>query len=136
MRIAIITADFNKEITDAMEKAAVQYARKRGVETKTMRVPGAFDMPLAIKKALKDGSTNAVAALGAIIKGETKHDEAIGFALAKTIHELELQYNKPVGFGIIGPGATWKQAKARARDYGERAVEAAIELSKLRGKGK
>ncbi|MEM4255489.1 MAG: 6,7-dimethyl-8-ribityllumazine synthase [Candidatus Norongarragalinales archaeon] len=131
MRIAIITADFNEEITSEMEKAAVQYALKRGVKTKTVRVPGSFDMPLAIKKALKDKKTRAVAALGAIIKGETKHDEVIGFALAKTIHELELQYDKPVGFGIIGPGASWKQAKARAKDYGERAVEAAIALSKL-----
>lgn len=132
MNLAIIVGAFDESLTGEMEKSAVKTAKKNGwTVKKIIKVPGSFDIPLALKKMLKQRDIDAAAVLGAIVKGETKHDEVIGFALAKTIHELELQYNKPVGFGIIGPGVTWKQAKARAADYGERAVEAAIALSKL-----
>ncbi|MFH1056744.1 MAG: 6,7-dimethyl-8-ribityllumazine synthase [Candidatus Micrarchaeota archaeon] len=132
MNIAIVRSLFNEEITGKMERAAVASAKKNGAVVKTiLRVPGAFDMPLALDKALSKRSINAVAAIGAIIKGDTKHDEVIAFSLAKTIHELELKHKKPIGLGVTGPGISWEQAEERAEDYAERAVEAAIALWKL-----
>ena len=137
MRIAVVRSEFNWTITGKMEEAAKRRARKKGVEVnEVLRVPGAFDMPLALSKALKNKKTDAVVALGAIVKGGTKHDETIAFALAKTVHELELQYGKPVGFGVMGPGVSWAQAQARAKGYAERAVDAALALAAMQNEKK
>ena len=137
MRIAVVRSEFNWTITGKMEEAAKRRARKKGVEVnEVLRVPGAFDMPLALSKALKNKKTDAVVALGAIVKGGTKHDETIAFALAKTVHELELQYGKPVGFGVMGPGVSREQAQARAKGYAERAVDAALALAAMQNEKK
>lgn len=130
--IAIVRSFFNNPITSKMERAAVKCAKKNHAHVIVVHhVPGAFDMPLALKKALQNPRVDCVVALGAIIKGETKHDETISFSLSKTIHELELQYNKPIGFGVMGPGIDWEQAEERAEDYADRAVKAAVALFKL-----
>ena len=130
MKVAIVACEFNWEITGKMEKRALEYCKAKKIQTISVKVPGAFDAPLAIKRLLKDKSVNGVAVLGAIIKGDTKHDEIIGHALAKTIHDLTLEFGKPIGFGVIGHGATWSQAEKRAEDYAERAVDTVIALSK------
>ena len=60
-----------------------------------------------------------------MIKGETKHDEVIVFTVASKLSDLSLYFKKPIGFGIIGPDVTYDQAKERAKEYAERAVDAA-----------
>ncbi len=136
MKLAIVRSEFNSAITAKMEKAALKNAKKNGFdETLVLRVPGAFDMPLAIKKAMETPTVDAIAVVGAIIKGDTKHDEVIAFVLAKTIHEMELKYGKPIGLGIIGPGVTWDQADERAEEYAQRAVEAAKQLLQMQKRG-
>ncbi|MFH1779897.1 MAG: 6,7-dimethyl-8-ribityllumazine synthase [Candidatus Micrarchaeota archaeon] len=132
-RIGIITAEFNSFLTFKMEARAKKYAEENGcVVSHALRVPGSHDMPYAIQLLLKKSDVDAVVVLGAIIRGETKHDEVIGFALGKTIHELTLKYEKPIGFGVLGPGITTEQAEKRAEDYAERAVNAAVNLFKLK----
>ncbi|HIH20301.1 TPA: 6,7-dimethyl-8-ribityllumazine synthase [Candidatus Micrarchaeota archaeon] len=131
-QIAMVRSEFNQAITGKMQEAALKQAKKRGAAIREIiLVPGAFDMPLALRKALENKKTDAVVALGAIVKGGTKHDETIAFALAKTVHELELQYGKPIGFGVMGPGVSLAQAQARAKGYAERAVDAALTLTAL-----
>src|SRR3989338_4792321 len=131
-RIAIVRSEFNREITGKMEEAARRQAKAKGAEViGVIIVAGAFDMPLALRKALKNKKADCVVALGAIVKGGTKHDETIAFALAKTVHELELQYGKPIGFGVMGPGVSREKAQARAKGYAERAVDAALALAAM-----
>jgi len=79
----------------------------------------------------KDKKIDAVVALGAVIQGETDHDLIIVSNVAKKLMDLSLQYNKPLGFGIIGPRVTWQQAHARASKYSERAVKTAVDMLKL-----
>jgi 6,7-dimethyl-8-ribityllumazine synthase len=132
MKLAIVRSEFNSSITSKMERAALKNAKKNGFdETLVLKVPGAFDMPLALKKALENPTVDAAVALGAVVKGDTKHDEVIAFVLAKTIHEMQLKYGKPIGFGVIGPGVEWDQADERAEEYAKRAVEAARKLLRL-----
>ncbi len=132
MKLAIIRSEFNPSITLKMERQALKIAKKNGFnETLVYRVAGAYDLPLALKKALENPTVDAAVALGAIIKGDTKHDEVIAFALGKTVHEMQLKYGKPIGFGVIGPGVEWDQADERAEEYAKRAVEATRKLLRL-----
>ena len=68
-------------------------------------VPGAMEVPLAVDRLLADDEIEGVACLGIIEKGQTQHGLAMGQAVIKTILELQLVHEKPVGLGIIGPGA-------------------------------
>ncbi len=135
MNICIVTGEFNPEITSVMEQHAIKTSEKLGVNVvKSLKVPGCFDMPLIVKKLLGRGDVDAVIALGAIIKGGTKHDEIIGNAVAIKLADLSLSFNKPVTLGIIGPGATREQAELRAKEYAERALVAAVKLVEELGK--
>ena len=102
----------------------------------TCQVPGAFDMPLIVDTLLQKKDVDAVVTLGAIIKGQTKHDEVIAHSTAQALIQLSLKYQKPVSLGISGPGMQERHAYARIRPVSERAVEAVVkissELSKIR----
>ncbi len=132
MNIAIICAEFNPEITGAMKKEAKKKAKELGAKVSCVySVPGVFDIPFALKKALKRKDVDCAAVMGAAIKGQTDHDRLIIDVAAEKIASLSLEFEKPVGLGIIGPGATWEKAKKRAEEYGQRAVEAAVKMCKL-----
>ncbi len=112
-----------------MLEYALAAARKKGAEVKrVVQVPGVFDSPLAVKKLLSGKDVDAVVVIGAVVKGETMHDEVITNAASNAFVALSLQYGKPVALGVIGPGANWRQAKAREREYAERSVDAAIKM--------
>ncbi|MBI2208296.1 6,7-dimethyl-8-ribityllumazine synthase [Candidatus Woesearchaeota archaeon] len=132
MKIAIVVSDFNKEITSRMEKAAVKAAKSLGAEVaKKIHVPGSFEIPFAVKNILEKEKIDAIAALGAVIRGETHHDVIIVGTIAKKLVDISLKYKKPIGFGIIGPRVTWKQAESRAEEYAKRAVKAALEMARI-----
>ena len=97
--------------------------------THTCHVPGAYDMPIIVDALLQRKDVDAVVTLGAIIKGQTKHDEVISHAAAKTLTELSIKYQKPVSLGISGPGMQERHAYARIRPVAERAVEAVLKIS-------
>ena len=132
MKIALIVSDFNKEITSKMEKTAEKFARSLNAEiVKKIHVPGAFEIPFAAKNLLKNKKIDAVVTLGAVIQGDTQHDVVIVNSIVQKLLELSLQYNKPIGFGIIGPRVTRQQAEQRAVEYSKRAVKAALEMVKV-----
>lgn len=131
VRLAIVVSEFNYDITAMMLKKALSHARFLGATvTYVVKVPGSFDMPLAIKKLLKKADVDAVATVGAVIQGETKHDEVVAHQVARKIMDLSLEYEKPVALGIIGPGATRMQAMERIEEYARRSVEAAVKMAK------
>ncbi|MEX0763582.1 MAG: 6,7-dimethyl-8-ribityllumazine synthase [Nitrosopumilaceae archaeon] len=137
MNIAIVVSEFNQEITSKMLDAALQKAKSLNLNIKyTCKVPGVFDMPLVIDTLLQKKEVDAVVTLGAVIKGQTKHDELITNVTAKALMELSIKYQKPVTLGITGPGMTDRQAQARIRPVAERAVDAvekiADQLEKIR----
>ncbi|HJO01491.1 MAG TPA: 6,7-dimethyl-8-ribityllumazine synthase [Candidatus Woesearchaeota archaeon] len=132
-KIALVVSDFNEKITSKMEKNAEKTAKDLKANiVKKIHVPGAFEIPFATKNLLKNKKINAVVVLGAVIQGDTHHDIVIVSTIAKALTELSLQYNKPIGFGIIGPRVTYPQAESRALEYSKRAVKAALELVKMK----
>ncbi len=127
--IAIAVADFNDDITARMLAQAEDEAKKNSAHiVKVIHVPGAYDLPLIVATLLERDDVEAVVALGAVIKGETDHDKVIVKICAKQLSDLAIETNKPVGMGIIGPGATHAQAQARADEYARRAVSAALRV--------
>lgn len=95
----------------------------------TCNVPGAYDVPIIVDALLKKNNIDAVVTLGAIIKGQTKHDEVISHSTAQALTNLSIKYQKPVSLGISGPGMQEKHAFARIRPVAERAVEAVVKIS-------
>jgi 6,7-dimethyl-8-ribityllumazine synthase len=126
MNIAIVVSEFNKDVTSRMLSVAQEKAESMKLKiVHTCSVLGSFDMPVIVDALLKKSDVDGIVTLGAIITGQTKHDEVISHATAKTLTELSVKYQKPVSLGIIGPALQEKHAHARIRPVAERAVEAA-----------
>jgi 6,7-dimethyl-8-ribityllumazine synthase len=131
MNIAIVTAEFNSEITSKMLEIAQEKAKSLKVTVKySCMVPGAYDMPIIVDSLLSKKEIDGVVTLGAIIKGQTKHDEVIAHSTAKSLTDLSLKHRKPVSLGISGPGMQERHAYARIRPVAERAVEAVVKIAK------
>ncbi|TLY05388.1 MAG: 6,7-dimethyl-8-ribityllumazine synthase [Thaumarchaeota archaeon] len=129
MNIAIVVSEFNSEVTSKMLNIAIEKAKTLKMNVKyTCRVPGVFDMPIVIDTLLRKTEVDAVITLGAVIKGQTKHDELIANTTARALIELSIKHQKPVTLGITGPGMSDRQAYQRIRPVAERAVEAAQKI--------
>ena len=124
-----MVAEFNQKITSRMYDVAIETAKKLNLDViHTSYVPGIFDMPLIIDKLLQKSDIDAVVTLGAVIKGQTKHDEVIANSTARNIAKLSIKHQKPVSLGISGPGMAVRQAYARIRPVSENAVNAVLKL--------
>jgi 6,7-dimethyl-8-ribityllumazine synthase len=143
IKLAIVVAEFNQEITNKMLNTAKNHAKNLNIYVeKIIQVPGTFDMPLIVEKLLQIEQIDAVVTLGAVIKGETGHDVVIANNTARLLSDISLKYQKPVTLGITGPDMTVRQAKNRVIVVPKLAVEAAHkmvtrlrELDNIKGKG-
>ena len=125
-----MVSEFNNEVTSRMLSVAQEKANLMKLKIiYTCKVPGAFDMPIIVDALLKKKDVDGIVTLGAIIKGQTKHDEVISHSTAKSLIDLSIKYQKPVSFGISGPGMQERHAYARIRPVAERAVEAVVKIS-------
>jgi 6,7-dimethyl-8-ribityllumazine synthase len=131
VKIAIVVADFNSEVTAPMLRRAIKHATSLKAEiTHTAHVFGIYDMPTVVKRLLQRQDVDGVVLIGAAIKGETQHDEVIAHAVADIAAHLAVEFEKPVGLGITGPGMTDEQAAARI-DNAKNAVEAVVRVATL-----
>lgn len=127
--LAIVVSEFNNEITFKMLEGARDHAATVSAKINyIIYVPGTYDMPLAVEGLLKKKNVDAVVTLGAVIKGDTRHDDIVAENAARLIADLSLKYGKPVTLGIAGPGMTIEQARARAKLVPARAVTAAVNM--------
>jgi 6,7-dimethyl-8-ribityllumazine synthase len=128
IRIGIVVSEFNYDVTMMMLERAKEHAVFLGAQVvKVITVPGVFDMGLAIKKLLQSIGVDGVVALGAVIEGETEHDELVIQHAARKIIDLSIQYDKPVSLGITGPGMTRLQAEERI-ERAKMAVESVVKM--------
>ena len=129
IQIAIVVSEFNSEITYNMLDKARDHASKIGAKVSyVLYVPGSFDIPLAVDRLLKKRNVDAVVTLGAVIKGDTRHDDIVAENAARLIADLSLKYSKPVTLGVTGPGMTIEQARERSVLMPARAVNAAVNM--------
>jgi 6,7-dimethyl-8-ribityllumazine synthase len=126
--LGLVVASFHGPITDQMEESARAAAQSRGASVAaTVRVPGAYDTPLAADRLARRDDVEAVAVLGAIVTGDTDHDQVIGTAAADGLTKVSLDRDTPVTLGISGPGQSAEEAADRV-DKGAEAVEGACDL--------
>jgi len=126
-----VVSEFNEEVTSRMLAVAKEKANSLKLKISYIcMVPGAFDMPIIVDTLLKKKDVDGVVTLGAIIKGQTKHDEVISHSAARALTDLSIKYQKPVSLGISGPGMQERHAYARIRPVAERAIEAVVKISK------
>jgi 6,7-dimethyl-8-ribityllumazine synthase len=124
--LVVVAADFNKEVVDAMIAAAwAEATRCQLSDGGTIRVPGCYEIPLAASRTLRRSGCDLLVALGYIEAGETLHGTIMGQVVSQSLVELSLETDKPIGLGIIGPGATLEQAMVRRESYARAAVRAA-----------
>ncbi|CCC82493.1 6,7-dimethyl-8-ribityllumazine synthase [Thermoproteus tenax] len=131
VKLAIVVAEFNYDITQLMLQKAIDHARFLGAEvTYVVKAPGVYDVPTLLAEVVKKKDVEAVAVLGAVIQGATKHDEVVASQAARKILDISVESGKPVALGVIGPGANRIQALERVEEYARRAVEAAVKMAR------
>ncbi|KXB02489.1 6,7-dimethyl-8-ribityllumazine synthase [candidate division MSBL1 archaeon SCGC-AAA261F17] len=112
--------DYAKRHADFLEAEVVE----------ELVVPGAFELPIAAKKLASNENIDAVIALGAVIEGDTQHDEIVMMHASRKLMDLSIESGKPIALGVSGPGETRLQALERVNEYARRAVEAAVKTVK------
>ncbi|MCP8323282.1 MAG: 6,7-dimethyl-8-ribityllumazine synthase [Candidatus Methylarchaceae archaeon HK02M2] len=131
IQIALVVSEFNFDISYLMLERAKEHAIFLGAQiTYICKAPGSFDMPILIESLLEKQDVNAVVTLGAIVEGETKHDEIIAQHVTRKVTDLSVKYRKPVSLGVSGPGMSRIQGLERIDEYAKRAVEAAVKMVK------
>lgn len=131
VKLGIAATEFNFDIVSPMIEFAKKHAEFLGAQVVAeIMVPGVYELPLAAKKLIQQKNIDAVVTLGAVIEGETGHDEIVMQHATRKLIDLSVEYGKPVSLGISGPGMTRLQAFDRVNDYARRSVEAAVKMVK------
>jgi 6,7-dimethyl-8-ribityllumazine synthase len=138
--IAVAAASFNGPIVARLIEGALEALDRTGSprdEIRIVRVPGAFELPLAARGLAETRRYDAIVALGAVIRGETSHFEHVSRAAAEGLGRVSLDYGIPIGFGVLTT-ETPEQAASRAGgargNLGFDAAMAAVEMiAVLRG---
>lgn len=126
-RIVILTTEINPAVVTAMVKAArSEIAAHEATLVDVVKTTGVLDMPVVAHTLFSDESVDGVVVLGAVAKGETKHDELVVNMMTSKLIDFSVEYTTPVGFGVIGPGATPDMFMPRADEYARRAVQAVL----------
>ena len=130
MNIAIVCGSFHKNEVSKMLEWASDEASQQGLTlTDVVWVPGAMEWPLALNRLLARDDIQGAACLGIIEKGHTQHGLAMGQSVMQSIIDLQLTWNKPVGLGIIGPGAEPEHIGPRLEPHARAAVSAISSMS-------
>ena len=134
-RVGILVSRYNETVTERLLAGAEACLRERGVARErvdVVRVPGAWELPLAARVLAARGEYAAVVALGAVIRGETAHFDYVAGEASRGLMEVALRYGIPVGFGVLTCD-TLEQALARAGgeagNKGHEAVAAALDAA-------
>jgi 6,7-dimethyl-8-ribityllumazine synthase len=130
--VAVVVAKFNGEITDRLLASALEELDRAGVVQEAITVvpvPGAFELPLAAMALAKTRRYTCIVALGAVVRGETKHFDFIAGEAASGLQLAALETGVPVAFGVLTTD-TVEQAESRV-DKGAEAVRTALEMADL-----
>jgi len=123
--IAIVCGSYHKTEIERMLNLARDQAEKENLTiVEVIWVPGAMEVPLAISRVINNPQIHGAACLGIIEKGSTQHGLAMGQAVLSSIIDLQLESGKPIGLGIIGPGAEPEHIEPRLEPHARAAISA------------
>jgi 6,7-dimethyl-8-ribityllumazine synthase len=133
LRIGIVQARFNEDITNALASACLAELDKLGVKAERIDhqlVPGALEVPLALQAMARRGGYDALVALGCIIRGETYHFELVANESGAGVTRISLDHHLPIANAILTT-ENLEQAVARQTDKGRDAAQVAVEMALL-----
>ena len=139
-RFAIVTARFNSFIVDSLEAGALDTFKRHGVPNENVtviKVPGAYEMPVAVQKLAQSGNYDAIIGLGAVIRGSTPHFDFVAGEASKGLASVALDHGVPVIFGILTTDTieqAIERAGTKAGNKGSEAAASAIEMVNLLNK--
>jgi 6,7-dimethyl-8-ribityllumazine synthase len=134
LRFGIVASQFNDFIVDRLLKAAVDTLLKHGAEAadiRVVKVPGAYETPLAIKKLAESRSCDALIALGCVIRGATPHFDYVAGEVSRGVSSICLQHGIALGFGVLTVDTieqAIERAGSKAGNKGADAAMAAIQM--------
>ena len=130
MNLGIVCGSFHREQVEKMLKFAIDEASSKNWEvSEVVWVPGSMEAPLAIDRMLQSPEVQGAVVLGIIERGETDHGLVMGQSVTKSVIELQIKHNKPIGLGIIGPGAEPEHIEPRLEPHARSAVGAVAAMS-------
>lgn len=128
-RFALVVARFNSFISERLLEGALDALKRHGAEDghlSVFRVPGAFELPLAVQKVADTGRFDAVIALGAIIRGSTPHFDYVAAEAAKGLAQVSLKAGLPVSFGVLTCDTIEQAVERAGTKSGHKGFDAAV----------
>ena len=129
LRFGIVASRFNDFTVDRLLAAAIDTLTKHGVtptDVEIVRVPGAFETPLAIKKLAETRRFNALIALGCVIRGATPHFDYVAGEASRGIAQLSLAHDVPIGFGVLTVDTIEQAIERAGTKGGNKGADAAL----------
>lgn len=133
-RFGIVVARFNSFIVDGLESGAIDALRRHGVqdsEIEIVRVPGAFEVPLAAQAMAESDKYAGIIALGAVIRGSTPHFDFVAGECTKGLATVSMDHNIPMGFGVLTVDSIEQAIERAGTKAGNKGAEAAMTVVEM-----
>lgn len=136
-RFSIVAARFNEFVVESLVKGSLHCLRRHGAsdnDIELIRVPGAYEMPLAVRKVAESRRADGIIALGAVIRGGTPHFEYVAGECMNGVAAVSREFGVPVGMGVLTVNTieqAIERAGTKAGNKGEEATVAVIEMVNL-----
>lgn len=128
-RFAIVASRFNSFIVDHLIDGALDALSRHGCEAKNVtvvRVPGSWEIPLAVARLAKPGKFDAIVALGAVIRGSTPHFDYIAAEVSKGLANISMASGMPVAFGVLTTDTIEQAVERAGTKAGNKGFDAAV----------
>lgn len=132
--VAIVSARFNGFIVDSLLGGALDTLRRHGLGDEyidVVKVPGAFELPLVVKRLAASNAYDGIIALGAVIRGGTPHFEYVAGECTKGISQISLQYDIPIAFGVLTVDSIEQAIERAGTKAGNKGAEAALSVIEM-----
>ena len=125
IKISIVAAQFNELIVENLIRSSVETLEKNGYQSDSeiFKVPGAYELPLAVKNVAEKKKPDGIVALGAIVRGATPHFDYIALETASGLTQISLEYNIPVGFGVLTCDTMQQAIERSGEGSGNKGIE-------------
>ncbi|MGH1432003.1 MAG: 6,7-dimethyl-8-ribityllumazine synthase [Neptuniibacter sp.] len=131
---AIVVGRFNSFVVESLLEGALDTLKRHGVSEeniRVVRVPGAFEIPLAVKRLAAQKKDDAIIALGAVIRGGTPHFEYVSGESSKGVAQVSLEYDVPVANGILTVNSIEQAVERSGTKMGNKGAEAALSVLEM-----
>ncbi|MDH3977788.1 MAG: 6,7-dimethyl-8-ribityllumazine synthase [Gammaproteobacteria bacterium] len=128
-RIAIIAARFNESIVGYLVDGALDTLKRHGADESQLqliKVPGAYELPLAAKRLAKNRQVDGIIALGVVIRGATPHFDYVCGECASGLNKVSLEFDVPIGFGVLTCDTIEQAVERAGTKAGNKGADAAI----------